>query len=1089
MSARRAWIEGTIGLHYGLRGLSEGLLASLEQSFPANTNGNMIRDEGSTGARGEIGIIPDFDVFAIVSDDPRAIQHALANALTAEEFSIHHKITATGKPLRFDLFPNATLQEDWNLLSAMGITVDYEAVEVNPDAQHAPHPLFVSFLQAIYDKNRTLADSLLTEMKFWTGALYIQKPLISRNGGLFIVNPDASINDLRGAAWTLCWIFQTLAAIQLFIKTFGGEDEYEASYVRAVEANAAYYKAKYIVGDLDESAWAGGYFRGVGFHKNALGVASLSYFSYGASADKLARIGMFQQDFLASVWGFGRGLVDRGTMVISDQAKRDIIEVSDFFYSLIVAMCGDGTNGAFDIRRIARYEVAIGFIEPDGSVKPFASLTEMAANNERDLPPLPPFAIDKALRYHDGNALHSTVGPIGDGYAADFIPAIALAARDNYPGAREGWARLKTLDDWRDGRQTLAIQYNILPPDEYIEDPLTGVTPAPAPQPAPAPTPAPSPVPAPAPVGTNPPAGTKLADEGKPFTLYEPALVSYGASVPVDFAHPGGVVPAGEYWFEKTLPAGNYVADNATFGDTVGWIVKAAWMGSKAPLVPVGGPPMPPTPADPPPATPPPVPPVAGSWKFVGGEGTISRVAPNTLVRYGGNGKYREFVHSGIINIGNSWLGDAAPGEVKHLDQFVVGAAESDPPPPLAPPDLSIYDKTTKILTDDSDMSQSVHGSFVAQQRHPTYVHTLAYPAGFPDRPKKPKKALPPGTGWREIPSTSLSPVMSPELGQGGLYSATADWAGGAWLRALRTFVQVPGGGHLGNDNSTFYGFDADALEAFEFYPPSPLQNPTAPGDHAPGPEYVQASHFYGSPEAIQDSRDGRWKVFLMSGFNTILFDPVGKTLEYMAPYQHLIGTSEGYGWTGGRACGDNKRGIVWYHTTTGVNQLSHFEPGRNRWFSHCDPSPKLWYGGQARDIGYYSHMRINPDKDELVSLGVYDGLLTLDLGSVGNEAIDLRQVKLESDFPEIFPKDSTGALISGSEMSFDWDSKHKDFVVYARTGIFSMDPNTFKLTKLGEGGPVPEHNGCWGRFWYDADDDDFKTFPTISSNVWSFKR
>lgn len=577
MSARRAFIERTMGMHYGYRGVPEATLASLPQSYPPGSSGAMVRGEGGTGERDEIGIVPGFSALSIISDDPRAIGHALANAKTSlTEFAVHVQDAKTRAPIKFNEHPKTTLQQ------AVGGDVVFtdDATDVQLDLQHVPHPLFVPFLTAIYDKDRATAEWLLTEMKYWAGMCFLKQPAQARKFGDFLVNPQASINSGRGAAWVLVWIFQTLAAIQLFQKTFGVVDEYEASYRHTVEQNAAFYRGKYIDGTWDESYATPYYDSPKGTYQNTLGMVELGAF-YGGFNDGLARAGAFQAGFVASAWGFLRGMVDAGTITVSDQAKADIIAVTNFVYSLAVAMAGDGTNGTFDIRRLGRYTVAVGYTNRDGTIRKFANLAEMAANNERDLPPLPPWPTDRALRQHDINALLSAAGPFGAGYVVDWVPPLAMAVRDGYPGAAEAWARLEMLDDWKATRNTLPAKYAILPPGKYLDDPVA------APQPSPAPTPAPSP--------GNPPQGAKLADENGSFTLAGPALVRYGADT---------------RWVEKQLGAGTYIANNALFGDPASGTVKALYMGGASAPAPTPQATPAPTPAPQPPQ--PPQPPAPG---------------------------------------------------------------------------------------------------------------------------------------------------------------------------------------------------------------------------------------------------------------------------------------------------------------------------------------------------------------------------------------------------------------------------------------------------------------------------------------------
>jgi len=346
---------------------------------------------------------------------------------------------------------------------------------------------------------------------------------------------------------------------------------------------------------------------------------------------------------------------------------------------------------------------------------------------------------------------------------------------------------------------------------------------------------------------------------------------------------------------------------------------------------------------------------------------------------------------------------------------------------------------------------------------------------------------MPPGSGWREIPNTKLISVATPEVGNGGIYAVVAVWTGGDFSEELQLFINPPGGGHAGNDNSTFYGFDVDALKVFEFYVPSPLQNTDKPGDHAPAPEFPQATHVYDG-SAWTTGRDGKPRfVFIGNrggddpsdpqGFYPWIFDPVAMTVEKGAPYQFHNNAIEG--WIGVKAQGDPKRGVVFVQTTTQANQLSHYDAKRNRWFDHADRRTGRVYGGQELDIGYYSVLRIDPERDVAVLLGSWDGIATLDLKRLKDgKPIGFHRVKRIEDLP----------LVTG-DTSFVWDPVAKDWLCYGSKGVFSMNPVTWEMKLIDASGPKPEPTGTFDRWFYSAKRDEFFTQNSVNSNWWAYKR
>lgn len=491
-------------------------------------------------------------------------------------------------------------------------------------------------------------------------------------------------------------------------------------------------------------------------------------------------------------------------------------------------------------------------------------------------------------------------------------------------------------------------------------------------------------------------------------------------------------------------------------------------------------------------------------WERVVGEGQAFAFDRPTRVRYGADGHYVErTMQRGVA--GNATFGDPIVRVVKHLDRAVdinahsrapVQAVElpkrsparaSDKSGPAAPASSVSTARPTRVIEDTDTLEPSAIGSFATQPRPATYVHTLAYPVPHPPRSKR-FVALPPGTGWHEIPHTRLRKVATPEQGSGDISAVVTNWTGGDFSEELQLFINPPGGGHLGNDNSTFYGFDVDALEVFEFYVPSPLQHPESKGDHAPAPEFPQATHVYDG-SAWTTGRDGKPRfVFIGArggddpkdpfGLYPWIFDPQAMTVEKGAPYQ-LRKDGLGENWIGVKAQGDPKRGVVFMQTTTRANQLSHYDPVRNRWFDHGDR--KTWgsYGGQQFEVGYNSIMRIDPVRDIAVMLGTSEGLATLDLKRLkSREPIGFHRVKRAQDMPLVTP-----------DLSFVWDPVAKDWLCYGSKGVFSMDPVTWEMKLIDATGPKPERNGSFDRWFYSAKRDAFFTQNSVDHNWWAYRR
>ncbi|WP_334188573.1 hypothetical protein, partial [Noviherbaspirillum sp.] len=83
--------------------------SSLSQTYVPLQLSNYSPAMGTTGYHGSIGMLPEWDVLYLASDDDRAYAGVIVNGYSAGRYGIHYRDTQTQRPIRFSSYPNLVI--------------------------------------------------------------------------------------------------------------------------------------------------------------------------------------------------------------------------------------------------------------------------------------------------------------------------------------------------------------------------------------------------------------------------------------------------------------------------------------------------------------------------------------------------------------------------------------------------------------------------------------------------------------------------------------------------------------------------------------------------------------------------------------------------------------------------------------------------------------------------------------------------------------------------------------------------------------------------------------------------------------------
>lgn len=223
---------------------AESTLASLgAQVTAANTGpmtiGPVMADMGSTGGRPDIGPLPQWSVYYLLSRDRRAYDLMMAAAEGSASWSVHYRDENTGYPLRTDSDATKNVSMHFNMRDQGPLPVP----RIDPadktgggtpyanDTAHEPSLVYLPYLI-------TGDYYLLEELQFWAAT----NPLATAAGGHGNGKGLVRWQQVRGQAWSM----RTLGHVAYITPD---ADPLKAYFTQQLDNNLEFYYQTYVMGN------------------------------------------------------------------------------------------------------------------------------------------------------------------------------------------------------------------------------------------------------------------------------------------------------------------------------------------------------------------------------------------------------------------------------------------------------------------------------------------------------------------------------------------------------------------------------------------------------------------------------------------------------------------------------------------------------------------------------------------------------------------------------------------------------------------------------------------------------------------------
>jgi hypothetical protein len=387
--------------------------SSLPKTYAPLQQGNYANAMGMGGYQTAIGLLPEWDVVYLASNDTRAYNAVIINAYSAGRFGTHYRDEKTLRPLRFSSYPNLVANGGPSTgLSNTGAstTGSYTAgasgtVPPTWDLPHHPSMGFMAYLL-------TGRYYFMEEVQFVATLNYLLNTDATRKFSSGVFQSSAGSNTTRGAGWALRTLAQAACVSP-------DDDPLRAEFATSMTANVDFYHTMYVAQP-----------------NNPFGIV-MPYSNYTVGSGKYSEAA-WMQDFFTAAVGYALDL-DTGMAAASTS------KLSAFFAwkaQSIVGRLGGTAQTDFLYRDAAQYVLAVA---PSES---------------------PNFATGAGPWYPNWGALYAaTVGaantagtgslrggnyPEPSSYWGNLQPAIAYAVRHNVPGAMAAYTRMLSAPNWNE---------------------------------------------------------------------------------------------------------------------------------------------------------------------------------------------------------------------------------------------------------------------------------------------------------------------------------------------------------------------------------------------------------------------------------------------------------------------------------------------------------------------------------------------------------------------------------------------------------------------------------------------------------------
>jgi hypothetical protein len=398
---------------------SAWVLSGLAQRYAPLQQSNYSGEMGQTGYHEAIGLLPEWDVLYLTSNDARAFAGVVVNGYSAGRYGIHFRDETTMRPPKFSSYPNLVLGDGVDI-SGTGASSRESYTPPNAgthaptwDTPHHPSVGFMAYLV-------TGRFYFMEEVQFSATVGFLKNTDIYRQftSGVFLSN--AGSNTTRGAAWSLRTLAQAACVTP-------DSDSLRAEYSKSMGANVDFYHGLYVAKP-----------------HNPFGFVS-PYSNY-AEGSGIFTESAWMEDFFTAATGYA---IDLDVVPAASTPK-----LSAFFAwkaQNIIGRFGGASPTEYLYCDAAVCTVAVAPTEaPDfnGGTGPwYANWGEIYA------------ATKGAKNPGVGGPLRGAYYPDATSYWGNLQPAIAYAVQHNVPGARAAYDRMVNAPNWGE----LASGFNSAP--------------------------------------------------------------------------------------------------------------------------------------------------------------------------------------------------------------------------------------------------------------------------------------------------------------------------------------------------------------------------------------------------------------------------------------------------------------------------------------------------------------------------------------------------------------------------------------------------------------------------------------------------
>jgi hypothetical protein len=417
--------------------VGSAVIASLATTYQPLQVSNHSPAMGMPGYHASIGLLPEWDVLYLTSDDPKTYNGVVVNAYSAGRYGIHFRDETTNRPLRFSKYPNMALGAGSNI-SASGSsstnTYTPTATGTSPAIWTSSHHPSCGYLAYLV----TGRWYFMEEVQFVATLNYLKNTDVFRSFSQGILQPSAAANGTRGAAWAIRSLAQAACV------TPDDDTTLRMEFLASLQANVDWNHARYVAQPNNPFGWV------------APGA------DYTGTGDGIFFEAPWQQDFFTAAFGYAKALEP----ALPDASKLRLSEFFAWKAQSIIGRLGGLAVTDYLYADAAPYNIAVAPTDaPDFTngtgpwYRDWGAIYTATYNSQNP---------GAASGLRGGNFPETT------SYWGNLQPAISYAVQHGVPGAVAAYQRMVTAPNWNqfaDGFRSAPV-WSVRPISELSATPI-----------------------------------------------------------------------------------------------------------------------------------------------------------------------------------------------------------------------------------------------------------------------------------------------------------------------------------------------------------------------------------------------------------------------------------------------------------------------------------------------------------------------------------------------------------------------------------------------------------------------------------------